>query len=97
VKLESWEKVVRTATTVGKDIGLVGLGMWGIWHQEHTGKVELPLLIVYTVILGIPTATNVLGLLSGLRHTSTSQHTSSLSPSDSSPSLPPSGSSSSSL
>ena len=91
MKLDSWESIVRTVVTVIKDIGLVALGMWGIWHQERTGHVQGELLIVYTVILGIPTATNGLGLLYGLRRSSPDPITSRSSPSDPSPSQPHSG------
>jgi hypothetical protein len=95
VKLDTFEKIVKTVATLTKDLGLIALGMWGIWHQEHTGEVRGELLIVYTVILGIPTATNVLALLHGSRRTSDDDTTLQRSESLGSSSLPGSGSSSS--
>lgn len=95
MKLETLEKIVKTMATLAKDLGLIALGMWGIWHQEHTGKVQGELLIVYTVILGIPTATNVLALLHGSRRTSENDTTSLRSGYQASSSSVDSGSSSS--
>ena len=95
MKLETFEKIVKTVATLAKDLGLIALGMWGIWHQEHTGEVRGELLIVYTVILGIPTATNVLALLHGSRRTSGDDIISQRSQSLDSSSSPGSGSSAS--
>ena len=94
MKLETLEKITKTVATLAKDVGLIALGMWGIWHQEHTGEVRGELLIVYTVILGIPTATNILALLHGSRRISDDDTTSQPSGSRASSSLPGSGSSS---
>lgn len=40
-----------------------GLALWGVWHQEHTGKVNPWLLLTYVVILGLIPAGHALALL----------------------------------
>lgn len=46
-----------------KDVGLTGLALWGIWHQEHTGHVQPWLLLTYVVVLGLIPASHALALL----------------------------------
>lgn len=48
---------------VFRDLLLLGLGVFGILHQELTGQPEPALLVVYTTLLGIPGAANVLSIL----------------------------------
>jgi hypothetical protein len=91
-KLEQASKIIAT---VLKDIALITLGVWGIWHEEHTGQPHPELLIVYTSILCIPTATHVLAYWNQSRRTSDTDTTSS--PSSSPDSSSRSSSSSSSL
>jgi hypothetical protein len=42
---------------------MTGLALWGVWHQEHTGKVNPWLLLTYVVILGLIPASHALALL----------------------------------
>lgn len=42
---------------------MTGLSLWGVWHQESTGKVQPWLLLTYVVILGIIPASHALALL----------------------------------
>lgn len=41
---------------------MTGLALYGIWHQEHTGKAEWKLLLTYVVILGIIPASHAVAL-----------------------------------
>lgn len=77
--------------TVLRDVALTAIGLGGIVHQELYGPVKPELLIVYTVILGIPGAANIVQLL---RSTPTAEPPPS-SPPSSSPSPSPSSSGSS--
>jgi hypothetical protein len=57
--------------TIGRDIALTLIGIAGILHQELVGPVKPELLIVYTTLLGIPGAANMIGLLRGVSATVT--------------------------
>lgn len=46
-----------------RDLSLLGVGIFGLLHQELTGQANPALLLVYTTILGIPGATNILAIL----------------------------------
>jgi hypothetical protein len=52
--------------TIGRDVALTLIGIAGILHQELVGPVKPELLIVYTTLLGIPGAANLIGLARGL-------------------------------
>jgi hypothetical protein len=49
--------------TILKDLGLYATGIFGILYQLITGEVNAMLLGVFTVMLGIPGATNIFWLL----------------------------------
>jgi len=53
----------RALFTAMRDVGMTGLALWGVWHQEHTGKVNPWLLLTYVVILGLIPASHALALL----------------------------------
>jgi hypothetical protein len=74
--------------TIGRDVALTLIGIAGILHQELVGPVKPELLIVYTTLLGIPGAANLIGLARGLSATVTVAPRSESAPS--SPVLPPS-------
>lgn len=42
---------------------MTGLALYGVWHQENTGRVNPWLLGTYVVILGLIPASHVLALL----------------------------------
>lgn len=52
----------RTAFAAIRDIGMTGLALYGVWHEEHTGKVNPWLLLTYVVILGLVPATRAIDL-----------------------------------
>jgi hypothetical protein len=41
---------------------MTGLALYGVWHQESTGKVNPWLLLTYVVILGIIPASHAVAL-----------------------------------
>lgn len=41
---------------------MTGLALYGVWHQEQTGKVNPWLLLTYVVILGIIPASHAVAL-----------------------------------
>lgn len=43
-----------------------GLALYGIWHQESSGRVNPWLLLTYVVILGLVPASHALALLRSL-------------------------------
>ena len=53
----------RAAFTVVRDVATTGLALYGVWHQEQTGKVNPWLLLTYVVILGLVPASHALALL----------------------------------
>lgn len=82
----NWSK----AFALCRDVACLGLGIFGVAHQEITGHVNLDLLAVYTVLLGLPGAVGLVQLTRGkLQVTVTTE---SPSPSPVPPSLPPSSS-----
>lgn len=52
----------RAAFTVLRDVSMTGLALYGVWHQESTGKVNPWLLLTYVVILGIIPASHAVAL-----------------------------------
>lgn len=54
-----WRAVFKGLT----DVGMTSLALWGVWHQEHTGKVNPWLLLTYVVILGLIPASHAVALL----------------------------------
>lgn len=56
----------RAAFTVLRDVTMSGLALYGIWHQESSGKVNGLLLLTYVVILGLVPASHALALLRSL-------------------------------
>lgn len=46
-----------------RDVTLLALGVFGILHQELTGQANPALLAVYTALLGIPGAANVIAII----------------------------------
>jgi hypothetical protein len=72
---QAWFPVLR-------DITLLGIGSFGILHQEWTGRVNVALLGVYTAILGVPGAAAILGMFRSSTTTTTTveQLPSSLEP-----------------
>lgn len=53
----------RAAFAALRDVGMTGLALWGVWHQEETGRVNPWLLLTYVVILGLIPASHALALL----------------------------------
>lgn len=53
----------RVAYYACRDVGMTGLALWGVWHQESTGKVNPWLLLTYVVILGLIPASHAVALL----------------------------------
>ena len=58
----SAETRFRAAFTVLRDTTMTGLALYGVWHQEHTGRVNPWLLLTYVVILGIIPASHAVAL-----------------------------------
>lgn len=48
---------------VVRDLVLLGVGSWGIVYQQLSGLVNVPLLAIYTILVGVPGAAGVLKLL----------------------------------
>ena len=57
-----WTARFRAAFTVLRDVSMTGLALYGVWHQESTGKVNPWLLLTYVVILGIIPASHAVAL-----------------------------------
>jgi hypothetical protein len=53
----------RVVFTAFRDVGMTTLALWGVWHQESTGKVNPWLLLTYVVILGLIPASHAVALL----------------------------------
>lgn len=49
-----------------RDVTMSGLALYGVWHQESSGKVNPWLLLTYVVILGLVPASHALALLRSL-------------------------------
>lgn len=56
----------RAAFTVLRDVTMTGLALYGVWHQESSGRVNPWLLLTYVVILGLVPASHALALLRSL-------------------------------
>lgn len=56
----------RAAFTVLRDVTMTGLALYGVWHQESSGRVNPWLLLTYVVILGLIPASHALALLRSL-------------------------------
>lgn len=52
----------RTAFRAVTDVAMTAVALYGIWHQEHTGKPQWQLLLTYVVILGLIPATHAVAL-----------------------------------
>lgn len=48
---------------VVRDLVLLGVGSWGIVYQQLQGVINVPLLAIYTVLVGVPGAAGALRLL----------------------------------
>lgn len=57
-----WTAGFRAAFTVCRDVSMTALALYGVWHQESTGKVNPWLLLTYVVILGIIPASHAVAL-----------------------------------
>lgn len=49
----------RAALVVVRDLVTSTVAIWGIVNEERSGAVHWELLVVYTAMLGLPTALNV--------------------------------------
>lgn len=56
------ERWFRAAFTIIRDTTMTGLALYGVWHQESTGRVNPWLLLTYVVILGLIPATHAVAL-----------------------------------
>lgn len=56
IPTQKWLVVLR-------DLLLLAVGIFGLLHQEITGEANPWLLAVYTAILGVPGAANILSIL----------------------------------
>jgi hypothetical protein len=65
VSTQALVTVIKAAFTVTRDLVLLGLGVFGILHQELTGHVSPELLLVYSGLLGTPGAIGLVTLLRG--------------------------------
>lgn len=52
-----------TVVSVVRDLTLLGVGSFGILYQQLTGAVNVPLLALYTAMVGVPGAARVVQLL----------------------------------
>lgn len=52
-----------TLVVVIRDLVLLGVGSWGIVYQQLSGVINVPLLAIYTILVGVPGAAGVLKLL----------------------------------
>lgn len=77
----------RAVWIIIRDVILSGLAVWGIIHEERSGAVHWELLVVYTTLLGVPTALNVWAIKSNQQSSISGGSGKSPSGSDSSPSL----------
>ena len=76
----------RAAFTVLRDVTMTSLALYGIWHQESSGRVNPWLLLTYVVILGLIPATHALALT---RWSLSSPAVGPGEPTPAQPSLPP--------
>lgn len=52
-----------TVVTVARDLVCLGVGSFGIVYQQLQGVINVPLLGIYTVLVGVPGAAGALRLL----------------------------------
>lgn len=45
---------LKTWFPVARDVASFGLGSWGVIHEELSGAASIPLLVVWTTLLGVP-------------------------------------------
>lgn len=57
-----WSRRFRAAFTVIRDVSMTTLALYGVWHQESTGRVNPWLLLTYVVILGLIPASHAIAL-----------------------------------
>jgi uncharacterized membrane protein YuzA (DUF378 family) len=55
-------RTIKIIGTILRDLGCWAVGIFGVLHQELTGKVNAELLLVYLALLGIPGAVALLQL-----------------------------------
>jgi hypothetical protein len=72
----NWSK----AFAVARDALCLGLGIFGVAHQEITGRVNVDLLVLYSVMLGTPGTIGLVNLLRGKVQVSVTTEPSSPSP-----------------
>ena len=71
---------IGAIVTVVRDLTCLAVGVFGVIHQELSGRVNPELLVVYTALLGLPGAISVLQLVRGTPITTATQEQSSSSP-----------------
>lgn len=52
-----------TVVVVIRDLVLLGVGSFGILYQQLSGAISVPLLMLYTAMVGVPGAAGVMRLL----------------------------------
>jgi hypothetical protein len=65
---------------ISRDSILLISGLTGIGYQQITGKVYIPLLVVFGLMIGLPGVTAILQLLGGTTAPTTGGSSSSSSP-----------------
>lgn len=55
----------QKAFSAVRDLLCLGLGIFGVAHQEITGHVSIDLLVLYAVLLGTPGTIGLLNLARG--------------------------------
>lgn len=65
----------RATLIVARDLITSAVAIWGIVNEERSGDVHWELLVVYTALLGVPTALNVWAIRSALPPDSSSTDT----------------------
>jgi hypothetical protein len=48
-----------------RDVATTGLALYGVWHQESSGRVNPWLLLMYAVMLSLIPASHAVALLRG--------------------------------
>lgn len=74
------ERFVGRVAIVIRDLGSVGLGLWGIARMIQTGEISEILLIACMALLGVPGAAGAWGLRSGNGQRITESRSDSQSP-----------------
>lgn len=52
-----------TVVVVVRDLVLLGVGSFGILFQQLTGVIHVPLLVLYTAMVGVPGAAGVMRMV----------------------------------